>query len=539
MAYQPRPQLAHHFRINSAGTLVNYHQRNIILPQLPGNCAKDGLRCDFRRQKLVRFLNKDDQRTRFGALAAVRRFLAPHPGFVDAPSQQVADQHIGRRVAAVLAELQHHIVSAFQLFNDAAGGAAALPLLGQKAEPRPRRQPPVQRLQRHQIDANLRRQLARRRRAQIDQRLQPAAPSVMPLQVVGRGRRHFRQVQQLPQRGDVVRLNFVIADADDAVRRRTPALAAFGVQRKSRYPTGEQLLQPFDLPAAVVVLPLPAVFVLHIKDQRHGFAEAHLSGQQHPRQKSLAGAGCAEHAQRPAGQRPQIQSHRGAVHGLRRTQRHCGVGGGVENRIHIRLRCGECRRKVFRDGSCRFGGAAGIAVGPVIVINVGRRRHTGHYRQQPVGRRAAHHCGDERIPGGRRKMPQVVVGYAQFHIGNDAKETLPPALDSYQRPNGHILYRCAVGVAVQPHLDAARQLPGDDDAEPASRTGCDGVIRRHTAISRNMVCRRGVSRDSSAASIRPARTRKPRRSPDAGPARCSSAANARSDATVASASSSW
>ena len=100
-----------------------------------------------RRQELMGFFDEDHQRPGFVAMPAVGRLLAPHPGFVDAARQQVADQHVGGGVAPVLPELQHHVLAALQLFDDAAGAGAALPLFCQEPEPLPGQQAAVQRLQ--------------------------------------------------------------------------------------------------------------------------------------------------------------------------------------------------------------------------------------------------------------------------------------------------------------------------------------------------------------------------------------------------------
>ena len=157
--------MTHHLRVDATGTLVDNHQGYIVLAKFPGDGAKNGLRSDLRRQEFVGFLDENHQRTRIGALPTVGQLLAPHPFFVYAASQQVADQYVGCFVPAVLPKFQHHMISALQVFHDAAGGVCAGSIV-QKLEPLPGAQSPVQGCQRRRIDTDGVRQVRNIRAAQ-------------------------------------------------------------------------------------------------------------------------------------------------------------------------------------------------------------------------------------------------------------------------------------------------------------------------------------------------------------------------------------
>ena len=67
-------------------------------------------------------LNDNHQRARFFADPAHRRLFGLDVFAVYATCQQVTDQDVGRLVIAVTAELQHHVLSPFQVLYYPAGG---------------------------------------------------------------------------------------------------------------------------------------------------------------------------------------------------------------------------------------------------------------------------------------------------------------------------------------------------------------------------------------------------------------------------------
>ena len=164
-----------------------------------------------------------------------------------------------------------------------------------------------------------------------------------------------------------------------------------------------------------------------------------------------------------------------------------------------------------------------------------RHGDSRHNRQYSVGRRTSHHLGQKRVAPGGRKMPQTVVYGPQFDVRDHAEKPLPPPLNGNERPHWHILNRGPADT-IQPHLQTARQLPADHNADLTTR--CPRRVSKpsipvalvigHTAISRSMVYRRCDSPASSIASIRPARIRNPRRSATVAAERCKKAVIAKS-----------
>ena len=131
----------------------------------------------------------------------------------------------------------------------------------------------------------------------------------------------------------------------------------------------------------------------------------------------------------------------------------------------------------------------------------------------PVGQRAGHHVGDEIAHAGaamrgtaRREMAHAVVHGPQFQVGDHGEVPLPAAHDGDERTYGHVFQR-RIRRAVQPHVQAAGERAADDYAEPLQRAGVLSVAGSHAVISRKMACNRCGSRGSSAASVRPARSR--------------------------------
>ena len=294
-ARKPRAQLAHDFGVDAAGSLVHNHQRHVVFAKLAGDGAENGLGRDVGREELVGFLNKDDQRPGFISVAAVGRLLPPHPGFVDAAGQQVADQYVSGGVPTILSKLQHHVVAALQLFDDAAGAGVPLAVVGKEGKPLPGPQPTVQRLQCREIDADFSRQIADVRGAEPHEGSQPVIPE-MSGDVPGGGSRYFRQVQRFAKDLDVLGFDLVVPDAHDTIRSGSAPSGAGFVQGERDDARGKQLLQSFYLASSVVVLALPAVLALHVEHQRHRRGLFDQAGQQHPRQKGFAGSGSAEYA---------------------------------------------------------------------------------------------------------------------------------------------------------------------------------------------------------------------------------------------------
>lgn len=100
--------------------MINNQQRHAVLTQLTRNRAKNRLSCSSRIEEFVRLFNGDHQLTRFvdRVLGAQEGFGLFDPATVDAARDDIRRQHIRQR-AAVLPELEHHMLPACQMLDQA------------------------------------------------------------------------------------------------------------------------------------------------------------------------------------------------------------------------------------------------------------------------------------------------------------------------------------------------------------------------------------------------------------------------------------
>ena len=224
------------------------------------------------------FLNDNHQGARLLALIAFGRFFQFHIAVVDAAGEEVAYQDVGGQVAAVAAELQDYMLPPFQMLDDAGGGVMAAAGF-QKGKAFQAAEAVVQGGQSRPVHIQLFSQLAHFRPRKFDKAAQPI-PAKMLLQVIGRGGRHFRQVQGIPQQFHILRFNLAVANPHYFIGSGPAPPGTFRVQGKGGHPGRKQLFQPFDLPGAVRILPAPAVFAVHIKDQGGGAAAVQDADQQ-------------------------------------------------------------------------------------------------------------------------------------------------------------------------------------------------------------------------------------------------------------------
>ena len=121
-AGQPGADLAHHLFVDGAGPLVDDHQGHVALAVFPGDGPESCLGCHRWVEKLVGLFYDDHQRPRFLACPALGFLLSFHVQVVYAPGQEIAYQHVGRQVGAVLTELQDDVQAAVQVLYDVVGG---------------------------------------------------------------------------------------------------------------------------------------------------------------------------------------------------------------------------------------------------------------------------------------------------------------------------------------------------------------------------------------------------------------------------------
>ncbi len=125
-ASNPGPHLAHDLVVDAAGALVHDEKGDVVLTQLAGDVAEDGVARDLRVQELVSLLDDDHQGPWFVALVAGREILLLDIALVDATGEVVGDQDVGGQGVAIGAELEHHADALAQAVKDAIHNVLAL-----------------------------------------------------------------------------------------------------------------------------------------------------------------------------------------------------------------------------------------------------------------------------------------------------------------------------------------------------------------------------------------------------------------------------
>ena len=129
-------------------------------------------------------------------------------------------------------------------------------------------------------------------------------------QLIGSLHGGFGQIQGLPQKNNIFRLDFIIADAHHGIGADLAPAGAFFIQGKDGHLLREKLFQGFDLIAGLAAA-FPAIFVVHIKDQVDGGALLQHADQQHAGEEGLAGAALAENAVGALDELRQVQANFG------------------------------------------------------------------------------------------------------------------------------------------------------------------------------------------------------------------------------------
>ena len=141
--------------------------------------------------------------------------------------------------------------------------------------------------------------------------------AVLAVEAVGQLPSRLRQPQRLGECLDILRLNFIVADAYLTVRGYATAVRRRLVQCENDNPTAKKLLESLDLSPALAIGPRPAVFVVHVKDQNPGLSGLHKSGKQLPHKECLACAGFTKDAYGSLSDLLQVENNVDVIHGKR------------------------------------------------------------------------------------------------------------------------------------------------------------------------------------------------------------------------------
>ncbi len=160
----------------------------------------------------------------------------------------------------------------------------------------------------------------------LGQELIDPALAQAPPQVVQRTDLHLGQAHQVAEHVDILRLDLVVADAHLEIHFARATSRGLGVEGHYADLAGKELAQALYLVLALR-LALPAILVVHVKDQVDCAALLDDARQQGARQKGLAGAAFAKDAAGALHEPAQVQVHAHLFH----------VQGGADVKVPLVL----------------------------------------------------------------------------------------------------------------------------------------------------------------------------------------------------------
>ena len=228
---------------------------------------------------------------------------------VDAAGEDVGHQNVDGDVR-VPPELEHHVHPSIEVFEDALHRVLARPghKEGETSQPlQTAAQVAVAALVNVQPVEHIFRILA----VQIRDTLQPVLLAELAHQLIDRLYCRFGETQGLPQQGDVLRLDLVVADLHDVVGAEAAAAGALLIQSEDGHLRRKELLQALHLPLPLLRGALPAILVMHVEDEIGRGALLDHPDQQEPGEERLAGAALAKDPVRARDELGDVEAARG------------------------------------------------------------------------------------------------------------------------------------------------------------------------------------------------------------------------------------
>src|SRR5690606_5388499 len=183
----------------------------------------------------------------------------------DAAGQVVGDEDIGFERVTVPPELQYDADTLLNMVEDCLNGVAADGVLGQEAEAPEALQTAGQRRERRAVNGRMGKQVLDILGGRPQQPLDPVL-ALAAAQRISRVEHRIGEVHRLAQRAEVLGLDVAVGQRDDVIGADATPLGGLVVKREDADLVREELFEAL-VTAAILVKDLPAVVVVHVKDE--------------------------------------------------------------------------------------------------------------------------------------------------------------------------------------------------------------------------------------------------------------------------------